>query len=429
MTVTIPRTEERGIATFFNRAVVSSQAFSSRFGDDLSEDDLPKALGWLANGLETTIPSFLTDNARTDGAIYHLTDKVWVVPTLRKVGGEISLVFNQTKKDDANASVVEEIGERGGFTLTPRTRAKIMHNKFLVRREAGKPVAVLTGSANFTTEGLTTQANVLHIFRSPKLARIYLERKELLEEDPTIGATAKEAGWSERVRVGDAKVSVFFPPEQGHPGVARPRGARVKRARGPSCSAVSRRQGLRDACFEAGDRGRMMFGVVNTISGGSRRASEGSGRRRRWSSPSVAPQSRRVRAQSLRGAGLPGRLLVRDEDPPRPGRKVSGVHPSQVRRRGRGDGRAHDLHGLGEHEQELALQQRREPPGDHGVAASGADVPGEFMRLYERYRAAPSGSATWKDVRTFAAPGLEWTGRAYTRGTPEYRSRVSMVGG
>ena len=183
--------------------------------------------------------------------------------------GEISLVFNQTKKDDANASVVEEIGERGGFTLTPRTRAKIMHNKFLVRREEGKPVAVLTGSANFTTEGLATQANVLHIFRSPKLARIYLERKELLEEDPTIGATAKEAGWSERVRVGDAKVSVFFPPEPKGTRESLDRVVRaVKRAKRSVlfCLFSPTDKELRDACFEAGDRGRMMFGVVNTIS-------------------------------------------------------------------------------------------------------------------------------------------------------------------
>lgn len=66
VTVTIPQPEERGIATYFNRAVVSSQAFSRRFGEELTEAELPRALGWLANGLEQVIPSFLwrSRNAR-----------------------------------------------------------------------------------------------------------------------------------------------------------------------------------------------------------------------------------------------------------------------------------------------------------------------------------------------------------------------------
>jgi hypothetical protein len=57
--------------------------------------------------------------------------------------------------------------------------------------------------------------------------------------------------------------------------------------------------------------------------------------------------------------------------------------------------------------------------------------PAEFMRLYEHYRAR----AIWKRfmdgrVRTFKLRGdSSWTGRAYKRGTPEFRSRVSMVGG
>jgi hypothetical protein len=32
------------------------------------------------------------------------------------------------------------------------------------------------GSANFTTGALSTQANLLHTFRSPELAELYLHR-------------------------------------------------------------------------------------------------------------------------------------------------------------------------------------------------------------------------------------------------------------
>ena len=51
-------------------------------------------------------------------------------------------------------------------------------------------------SANFTPEGLTCQANLLHMFNSPQLATIF-------QYDPTIGNTAKNAAWSKLVKVGD----------------------------------------------------------------------------------------------------------------------------------------------------------------------------------------------------------------------------------
>jgi PLD-like domain len=436
LTITIPRPEERGIATYFNRAVVSSQAFSSRFGDDLSEDELPRALGWLANGLETAIPSFLGDNTQTDGAIYHLTDMMWVVPALRKAGGEISLVFNQTKKDDANASVVEEVGQLEGFTLKPRTRAKIMHNKFLVRREEGKPVAVLTGSANFTTDGLTTQANVLHVFRSPKLARIYLERKELLEEDPTIGATAKEAGWSEPVRAGDAKVSVFFPPEPKGTRESLDRVVRaVKRAKRSVlfCLFSPTDRELRNACFEAGDRGRMMFGVVNTI---SEREPEGEARDPAGEAKvELYHRSRRNRdvfSHSLfsERAAPEGFWFETRTLPGRGGRFPVFIHHKFVIVDAETDeptiftGSANMSKSSLYNNDENLLEITESPRLARMYLA-------EFMRLYEHYRAR----AIWKRfmegrVRTFKLRGDSgWTGRAYTRGTPEFRSRVSMVGG
>ena len=73
---------------------------------------------------------------------------------------------------------------------------------------------MLTGSANFTSEGLSAQANVVHSFESPNLARLYLERKRELDGDPTLSSTQRShGGWSDKIAVGDAKIRVFFPPE------------------------------------------------------------------------------------------------------------------------------------------------------------------------------------------------------------------------
>lgn len=266
--VAIPRVVEGAIGSYFNRAVVSSQAFSRQFGGDLEGEKKEKALRWLANGMESAVPSFLEKSPAVEGAIYHLSDEYWVIPALKGYSGEGSLVYHSTDKDDSNDEVAQELKGTGRWKCSPRTRANIMHNKFLVRVEDGEPRAVLMGSANFTTAGIATQANVIHTFESPRLARAYLERKRLLEDDPGLGECAREAAWSEPVKVGDARIRAIFSPE--------PRGEResidtivaaIRRARRSVlfCLYMPTDRDLRAAAFEAGDRGRMMFGLVNTI--------------------------------------------------------------------------------------------------------------------------------------------------------------------
>ena len=57
-----------------------------------------------------------------------------------------------------------------------RSKANISHNKFLVAKAGNQPKRLLMGSANFTTAGLTRQANLMHTFNSPTLAKFYSER-------------------------------------------------------------------------------------------------------------------------------------------------------------------------------------------------------------------------------------------------------------
>ena len=146
--------------------------------------------------MEQAVPQFLDQAAGKDieGAIYHLTDETWIVPALRHYGGAISLTDNRTRSDTTSDDAIEELESTGRpkSAFEARTRANIMHNKFLVRVGAGDHAeAVMTGSANFTSEGLSAQANVLHAFESPELARLYLARKRLLELGPNIGRYAQ----------------------------------------------------------------------------------------------------------------------------------------------------------------------------------------------------------------------------------------------
>jgi hypothetical protein len=169
--VTLPRRVEDGIGVWFNRAVVSSQAFRREFARDpskpLTGKRLDEALDWLGKGMQRAIPEFLSTEEHVEGAIYHLTDDQWVIPALAERNAPTSLDYDATTREDggaeANVHALDVLGQKVDFC--PRKRAHIMHDKFLVRTSSGEADALLTGSANFTRGGLTTQANVIHTFR------------------------------------------------------------------------------------------------------------------------------------------------------------------------------------------------------------------------------------------------------------------------
>jgi len=436
VTVTLPRPfeESQGVGTYFNRAVVSSQAFSREFGRDLDEAKLHRALAWLANGLHTAIPEFLEASESVEGAIYHLSDGEWVIPALASFEGDASLVYNKTAKDDSNRDAVDQLTR---IKFHPRTRAAIMHNKFLVRLKDGEPVAVLTGSANFTTAGLSTQANVLHSFESPRLARIYLARKRLLQRNLSLAKTAAEVtGWSEPVEVGDAKVRVFFSPEARSQRESIDTIIEAVRNATTSvlfCLFMPTDKDLRNAVFEAGDQGRMMFGLINKISEGAvdeepdDAAAEArieiyhrSRRKRDVYAHYLFPRDKQPEGFWWESASLPGqsskypvyihhKFVIIDAETDHPVIYTGSANMSK--------------NALARNDENL-LEIRN---SRHLAAIYLA----EFLRLYEHYRArAVWGRAnheTWKTYRL--RTDNRWARRAYTEGTPDYKSRIAMVNG
>jgi len=208
--VLVPTVERDKISTWFNRAVVSSQSFSKKFPD--SKKDLDAAMAWLANGLEDGFTQILHEAGHVCGAIYHLTDNEWVMPDLTSFAGDISLVYEDRKNDTTclPAVAILEKAKKTKFHGEKRSKTNIMHNKFLVDLDKGR---VLMGSANYTPEGLTSQANLLHIFDSQELSDLFEARQKLMIGDPSVPDTAKGAAWSKEVSVGKAKVRAIFSPE------------------------------------------------------------------------------------------------------------------------------------------------------------------------------------------------------------------------
>lgn len=286
LTVELPEHVEFGIGSWFNRAVMSSQAFSRKLrsfnlppSGQLSAAQALELRQWLANGMESPVPDFVGPGApafdSVVGAIYHLTDKLWIIPALKTAMATkaIGLVF------DADDPAVNQDAqdELTGVQFSPRTRLNIMHNKFLVAGNAllnapqAAPLRLTCGSANYTTQGLTSQANLVHSFASPELAKLYFDRYELLKTNPTKANTTKNVGWSNTVSVGDAGIRVFFSPEKGSTGSPSVSietivtGIHAARSSVIFCLFTPTDEQLRQACFSVGDAGKMMFGLVNRI--------------------------------------------------------------------------------------------------------------------------------------------------------------------
>src|SRR5262245_8751090 len=177
LTITQPAHVEFGIGTWFNRAVMSSQAFARKLESfnvppgTLTPAQALELRQWLANGMEAPVPDFVGGNApvfdSVVGAIYHLTDTVWIIPALEAAMAvkSIGLVFDADDpavSQNAQATLTQ-------VTFFPRKRLSIMHNKYLVAGDqlltaAAQPKRLTCGSANYTTEGLTSQANLIHTF-------------------------------------------------------------------------------------------------------------------------------------------------------------------------------------------------------------------------------------------------------------------------
>lgn len=180
----------------FNRGAIASQAFVKRFpGQSLEQAGVP-AYEWLGRDL---VPALLSFISQANGARYalhaaifelHLPDgEPWpdvlaALRTAHESGAEVALVYHAVDDETGrkNAEVIAAAGLQG--QAIARTRAKLMHNKFIVLSRDGKPVAVWTGSTNISRNALYGQLNVGHVVRDAAVARRYMAYWQQLRSDP-----------------------------------------------------------------------------------------------------------------------------------------------------------------------------------------------------------------------------------------------------
>jgi phosphatidylserine/phosphatidylglycerophosphate/cardiolipin synthase-like enzyme len=204
--VTTEDNAKKDTAVFFNRGAAASKAFDDKFpglkdvGGDT--DQAAAARKWLSRGLEEAIVNFI-DQAKNQDFALHCAIYEFQKPELlealkrakeqRKV--DVQVVYHHRTKGDEDRTA-QKNDQAIAKALLPKDiliprkaapQSAIMHNKFLtlLEKQNGKfhPVAVWTGSTNWTEGAIYGQLNVGHAIYEPEVAEIYEAYFQLLKAD------------------------------------------------------------------------------------------------------------------------------------------------------------------------------------------------------------------------------------------------------
>jgi len=189
--------ESHGV--WFNRGAIASQKFSEEFGNQPPKninDPNDLTVKWLSRGLIEACLAYINETQPGDAlriAAYEFTypPVLNALKALIDKGIDVQIVYHDTS--DATGAPNETAMRAAGLPINDqkityrRSKAKIPHNKFIVRLKGGTdPVEVWTGSTNFTPSGFLGQTNVGHRVADVETAKQYLAFWEMVKTDPQI---------------------------------------------------------------------------------------------------------------------------------------------------------------------------------------------------------------------------------------------------
>ncbi len=194
--------DEHGV--WFNRGAIASQFYAETFGNrPPPEPDNPKHKQtiWLSRGLLEACLDFINKTPAGDAlrvAAYEFTYPPILEALKNAIKRKVDVrIIYEAGKEKVKGKLVETTETKGNKkaikegglpakNLIKRTKRKdIPHNKFIVRLKGKKtPVAVWTGSTNFTPSGFLGQTNVGHLVSDPAVAKKFFEYWTALAGDP-----------------------------------------------------------------------------------------------------------------------------------------------------------------------------------------------------------------------------------------------------
>jgi hypothetical protein len=229
--------EPRKVGNFefgYTRGYLSSQAYATLFKNapirpakkSLDYDTKPfiKQYEWLGYHARKMVFDFVNECVKDKSITLDLfaydLDEPDFMRAMQKLGPRLRAYLDNaplhTKSGaleiDAHKVLVKSAGaknvQQGHFQ-------RFAHNKVMIQRKNGKPVKVLTGSANFSVRGLYVQANNILVFDDPQTAGLYGTYFDMVFADAKKYAASDFAKtWHDVTNEGIPKHSVCFSPHK-----------------------------------------------------------------------------------------------------------------------------------------------------------------------------------------------------------------------
>jgi len=196
--LTITGQDSGHISAFFNKGIVAAQWVSRANASNPKGQKLADVVAQSGNPLRAALSGLLLPTvtgllkeAKANGhkiyaALYELSDPD-LIDGLIALGEDCNLIlangaFQKKPEHDENLTVRRKL--RGKVNLHDRIVGgnHFAHNKFVVVCDGDQPLKVLTGSTNWTPTGLCTQANNSIIVEDPKVAKVYLDYWNRIEQ-------------------------------------------------------------------------------------------------------------------------------------------------------------------------------------------------------------------------------------------------------
>lgn len=218
----------------FTRGYLSSQAYTDLFKNadirpktktlDYNTKSYAKQYEWLGYHARQLVFDFveecLADKSITVDLFAYDLDEPDFVRAMQKLGKRLRAYLDNaplhTKTGaleiDAHKLLVKSAGaanvKQGHFK-------RFAHNKVMIQRKNGKPVKVLTGSANFSVRGLYVQANNILVFDDPTTAGLYGQAfDESFSNAPKFSSSDIAQAWHDVNVNGIPEFSICFSPHK-----------------------------------------------------------------------------------------------------------------------------------------------------------------------------------------------------------------------
>jgi phosphatidylserine/phosphatidylglycerophosphate/cardiolipin synthase-like enzyme len=196
--MTISGQASANISAYFNKGIVSAQWVSRALATLGKKPNLNNLIGTINNPLRNALSGLLRPqllalledvknaNGEIYAALYELNDPE-LISKLEALGQNCHLILAngafKPPTNDENAKVRAQLHGKVDLHNRLVTKGHFAHNKFAVICDsAGKPWRTLSGSTNWTTTGLCTQANNAIIVNDSDLGQYFIDEWNLLKD-------------------------------------------------------------------------------------------------------------------------------------------------------------------------------------------------------------------------------------------------------